>query len=248
MNPPRIRALLMAGLLLLASACAATEAREGDNDPLQGMNRFFFGVNHVVDSFLFKPVSGTYVAIVPKPARQGVTNFYYNLTYPGVFLNDFLQGKFHQGGNDFLRFLINSTIGIGGLLDVASSMGFERHEEDFGQTLAVWGAGDGPYLVLPLFGPTTVRDAPGIGVSAVTNPAFYIDNDGIIIPLTVIQAIDRRARGEKGLETIEKAVDPYIFMREAYRQHRQFLIYDGNPPQEEVLQGLEEDLQSLEDD
>jgi len=248
MNPPRIRAFLAAGLLLLASACATTESREGDNDPLQGMNRLFFGVNHLVDSFLFKPVAGAYVVVVPKPARQGVTNFYYNLTYPGVFLNDALQGKFHQSGNDFLRFLINSTIGIGGLLDVATGMGFERHDEDFGQTLAVWGVGDGPYLILPLFGPTTFRDAPGIGVSAVTNPAFYIDNDGIVIPLTVIQAIDRRARADQALETIDKAVDPYIFMREAYRQHRQFLIYDGNPPQEDITQGLEEDLEAVEDD
>ena len=149
-------------ILFVALACGVPACAK--------VNRFIYRANRVVDRVILRPVARGYEKIVPKTIRHGVSNFFDNLTYVNVILNDFLQGKFRRGTRDTARLVVNTTVGIGGVLDVAKKMGLEEHDEDFGQTLGVWGMGPGPYFVLPLLGPTTVRDAPGILFGAATNP------------------------------------------------------------------------------
>src|ERR1051326_3232981 len=165
---------------VLLAGCASTpnksDSTSDSYDPLQRANRPFERFNDELDKRLFKPVSDGYVTIVPKPVRKSVTNFFSNVSYLNTVLNDFLQGKGKQGFSDAGRFLVNTTVGIGGLFDPASSLGMPVHEEDFGQTLGVWGKSPGTYLVLPVAGPSSTRDVPGSAVSAVTNLLFYVSS------------------------------------------------------------------------
>jgi phospholipid-binding lipoprotein MlaA len=225
--------VMLAACLALVAGCATSQAAKEANDPLQPMNRAFFAFNDGLDRHVVEPVSKVYVKVTPEKVRSSVTNFFENVGYVNVVLNQFLQGKVHQGIRDTLRFVFNSTIGVGGLFDVASSMDLPRHEEDFGQTLAVWGVGEGPYLVLPVFGPSSFRDAPGLAVGAVTSGLFYVDNLAITIPLRVLEGVNTRTNLATAIKLQREALDPYVFTREAYRQRRRFLIYDGNPPLEE---------------
>jgi len=160
----------------MLTACASS----GNRDPWEGLNRFFFGLNKVLDSIIAQPLSELYVAIVPEPVRDVVRNFFDNLGYLNVIVNALLQGKFDQALEDSGRMLVNSTLGIAGLFDVATDLGLERHEEDFGQTLAVWGVEQGPYLVLPVLGPTTTRDVWSVPVVVGTNPLIYV-NFGVAV-------------------------------------------------------------------
>lgn len=225
-------------LLILASlaGCATTSPAEEAYDPLEGINRAVFAFNDAVDKAVLKPVADTYMDVVPQNIRTAVSNFFDNLGYINVIFNDFLQGKIVQGINDAGRFVLNSTLGIGGLFDPATELGLTRNEEDLGQTFGVWGFAEGLYLVLPLLGPTTLRDAPGFAFSAATNPLNYVGPNPpesyIFVPATSVNAIDQRARAKGAFELIDvAALDRYTFVREAYRQRRLFLIYDGNPPQ-----------------
>ncbi|MBT8421344.1 MAG: VacJ family lipoprotein, partial [Gammaproteobacteria bacterium] len=157
-------------LYVITNGCSATEIREeGSNDPLQGMNRVFYGINDVLDQAFVEPIAEAYVAYVPGRIRTSVSNFFDNLAYLGVVINDILQGKIEYAVKDTGRFVVNSTIGFGGIFDPATSMGLERHEEDFGQTLGVWGASEGSYLVLPALGPSSARDVPGVAMGFFTN-------------------------------------------------------------------------------
>jgi phospholipid-binding lipoprotein MlaA len=218
-------------VLTLLSGCATTPPGEEAYDPIEPFNRDAYRFNDSLDKTVLKPVASTYVDITPDPIRIAVSNFFDNIGYLNAVLNQFLQGKFREGGSDAGRFVINSTLGILGLFDVATPMGFPKHEEDFGQTLGVWGAGSGAYLMIPLLGPSTVRDAPGWPVTAVTNVLFYVSNPAVTVPLSILGVIDARARATGAFEFVEvAALDPYIFIREAYLQRRTFLIYDGNPP------------------
>lgn len=225
--------LIFIGLLLTMGGCATTQTAggEGNDDPIEPANRVFFNVNETLDKHLLKPVAETYVDITPAPVRKGITNFFNNLTYLNVILNSFLQGKFDQGVNDSLRFVFNSTLGIGGLFDVAGEdMGLPRNNEDFGQTLAVWGVDKGSYLYIPLFGPNTVRDSTDFVPSTLLNPFFYVTS-AALFPVSAINAINTRANLlEASNIRDEAAIDPYSFTREAHLQQREFLIYDGNPP------------------
>jgi len=182
-----------------------------------------------------------YTAAVPKPMRTAVSNFYDNATYLNTVLNDFLQGKGSQGFSDLFRFLINTTLGAGGLVDVASSMGLERHDEDFGQTLAVWGSGQGAYIVYPLMGPNSVRNTPDFITATATDPLFWLSftlAPVVTIPVTVLKYVDQRAQLLEASDMRDElALDPYVFTREAWRQNRQYLIYDGNPPKPEKSSG-----------
>lgn len=221
-------ALLVIGFL---SGCATTP--NGDNDPLEGANRVFYNINDALDRHFIQPVAETYVKYTPKPIRTGATNFFDNVGYLNVIINDFLQGKFRQGFADTGRFVINSTVGILGIFDVAQYWGLKRNDEDLGQTLGVWGAGEGAYLVLPLLGPNSVRDAPDLAMSGFTNLMFHLLDAGVTIPLTILNAINTRANFLEATRIRdEAALDPYIFTREAYRQRRINQIYDGNPPPE----------------
>jgi phospholipid-binding lipoprotein MlaA len=233
-------ALAFAGFL---TGCATTNGGNGNNDPAEPGNRIVYDINENLDKYFIKPVAEKYVEYTPKFMRTGITNFYDNLTYPNVMLNSFLQGKIRQGFVDLGRLTINTVCGVGGFFDLATKWGVPRHYEDFGQTLGVWGMGEVVYLVLPLKGPNSVRDAPDLATSTLINPFFYIVSP-ITIPVGILGALNERA---KHLETTrlrdEAALDPYTFTREAYRQKRTNDIYDGNPPG----QGLDEFIEGEEE-
>ena len=219
---------------LLLGGCATSGQQVDPTDPLEGFNRGVYGFNNGLDRALIGPIASAYVAVTPEPVRIGVTNFFVNAAYPGVVLNDLLQGKFGQAVEDTGHFLVNSTLGIFGLIDLATPLGMDRHKEDFGQSLGVWGAGEGAYLNLPVLGPNSMRDAPGIVVGAYTDVIFYVAESSVLWPLLVLKAVDTRARLDAAIKLRERsAIDPYVFTREAYRQHRTHLIYDGNPPLED---------------
>ena len=222
--------LILTGILLLATGCATTQNSEtvGDNDPLEPANRVMFNVTETLDKHLIKPIAKKYVDVTPVPVRTSVTNFFNNLGYLNVILNDFLQGKIHQGITDMLRFTYNSTFGIAGLFDVSTPIGMPHNVEDFGQTLATWGVDQGSYLYL--IAPTTTRDITDQVPSTLLNPFFYMT--GIIFaPISALSAVNTRANLLEATKIRdEAALDPYSFTREAYLQQREFLTYDGEPP------------------
>jgi len=223
--------VLWAGLL---TGCASAP---GKVDPWEQSNRFFYKMDDTLDKVALKPLADGYVKVVPLPARQCLGNAFDNLDYFNVILNDFLQGKGPQGWSDAGRMALNSTVGIAGLFDVASKVGLPSHENDFGLTLGKWGMEPGPYLVLPLFGPTTCRDAPGIGVAILCDPTTWL---GLPLkvwgPLYTVEAIDTRARAERELRFRNAAaIDPYVFTRDAYLQYRRGQIHEGQPPADQSL-------------
>jgi len=222
--------LLLLVLLLLLASCATVE---NAHDPLEGYNRGADQFNTLIDKVTLKPTAQGYGWVTPGPIRTMVSNFFDNSTYINVVLNDFLQGKGKQGGADFARFLLNTTLGIGGLFDPASSIGLSKHDEDLGQTLAVWGVGQGGYVVYPLFGPNSYRNTPDFVTATLTDVLFWVSLSAapeVTIPLTVLKAVDKRYRliAAANLRD-DMALDPYIFTREAWRQHREYLINDGHP-------------------
>ncbi len=241
------RVLLLASLLGL-SACgtlptgentppasaAAHRAAAGDTtrDPLEGFNRAMYTFNERFDKYFMKPVAKGYRAVLPSFVRTGIANFFDNLGEPIVVVNDLLQGKFRQGGSDLLRFIVNTTIGLGGLFDVASSMGLPKHFEDLGQTLAVWGVGEGPYLVLPILGPSNFRDGFGLVVDYYLYPPTHMEETSTRDKLSAANLVSRRAQLLDATDILEQAggQDPYVFVREFYRQRRRNQIYDGAPP------------------
>jgi phospholipid-binding lipoprotein MlaA len=206
-------------------------------DPWEDTNRFFHGFNDNLDKYLLKPVADGYVKIVPKEIRTGINNGFNNLTYGEVIVNDFLQGQWEQGFRDSGRMAINTTIGIAGIFDFATPMGLPAHDTDFGITLGKWGVEPGPYLVLPLVGPYTVRDTAGIPVRLVTSPLFWIQPELCIsIPLDILKLIDTRADLDRYLRFREEnALDPYIFTREAYLKHREHKVRGGKPAPDPTL-------------
>ncbi|MDP1707942.1 MAG: VacJ family lipoprotein [Gammaproteobacteria bacterium] len=232
MNPIHLAKLTpclgLAVAFTLLSGCAVNQHTDDKNDPLEGFNRAMYGFNETVDKALIKPLAVGYETAIPQPARTGVGNFFNNLAYPIVIINSFLQGKFEQGAEDLQRFIYNSTFGLAGLIDIATPMGLEANNEDFGQTFGYWGFGRGYYLVLPFFGPSTVRDGIGLYVDAQFDLLQHHSDVAERNQLWAIKIIDRRARflgAERVLEAA--ALDPYVFTREAYLQRRDSLIRDG---------------------
>jgi len=225
------RALLVLGLMTL-TACASS----ADNpDPLEDINRGVYAFNDFLDRNLLMPVAVGYTRVTPEPVQTGVNNFYSNLRYPLVTINQFLQGKVETGLQDSGRFLINSTLGIGGLFDPATGMGLPAHQEDFGQTLARWGVGSGPFLMVPLLGPATLRDGAGqLAHSNLTYLPLYVDNIPVRNSLIVLDFINTRARLLDSEEMISGG-DRYLFIRDAYLQRREFLISDGQSDDDPFL-------------
>lgn len=221
------RITFAAAAVFALSGCATTGTTTVDPaDPWEPANRTTYAINDALDRALLKPVSDLYLKL-PEGIRGSVRNFFDNAAYPGTVLNQLLQGKFTLAMEDSMRFVLNSTLGLAGLFDVSSGLGLERHEEDLGQTLAVWGMGEGIFVNYPFFGPSSIRDTPSLAADAMTNVLTYTP----LFPLTVLEIVDARANLDKAIELRdESAVDPYIFTREAYRQRRSFLIHDGNPP------------------
>jgi phospholipid-binding lipoprotein MlaA len=219
---------LLAALLL--AGCAAT-GETNPRDPWEGFNRKSYAFNDAVDRAVLKPVAQGYEKVVPAPAREGVNNFFGNLEDIGTSLNNILQGKPVEGINDFGRFIVNTTFGFFGLWDVATPLGLEKHYEDFGQTLGVWGVGSGPYLVIPLLGPSTARDAPAKAV----DPSWYysnaVDSNGVYWGLWSLDKVRERANLLKAEGVMaEAALDKYSFIRDSWLQRRRSQVYDGNPP------------------
>lgn len=246
----RFGGTLLALVLLATGGCATApdpsdqdayaEYRER-NDPLEPLNRVVFGFNQAFDAMLLKPLAEFYMLLTPPPIQDGIHNALTNLQAPVVFINDLLQGESSRAGTTASRFAINSTLGVGGLGDPATGLGFPYHDEDFGQTLGVWGLGEGPYLVLPVAGPSNVRDATGIAVdSLVFNPftwwARY--NDAVNAAwwgVAGMRAIDARAQYYNELNEIEKSsLDFYAAMRSLYRQRRQAEIRNGEPAPDDL--------------
>ena len=237
---PPVLALL---LTLLVSGCASMSAPEGaagnagynnPDDPWEGVNRRVFAFNETLDAWVLKPVAKAYDTVTPGPVRVGVANFFGNLGDVWGGVNNLLQGKPLDAASDLGRFSVNSTVGIAGLIDVATPLGLERHQEDFGQTLAVWGVGNGPYVVLPVLGPRTLRDTGGVVVDLAADVLNVVDPSATRYGLVGLRLIDTRAEllpAEKLVS--EAALDKYSYFRSAYLQRRQHLIFDGNPPRED---------------
>lgn len=245
----KLAALLLA---LFAFGCArapvpdTTTAADKTRDPMEACNRKMFVFNDDLDRWVMKPVADGYAKVTPAPARRCISNFFANIEMIQTIPNQFLQGKSHIGFQDTGRFVTNTTVGVVGLFDVARRWGMPPHEEDFGQTFAVWGMPEGPYLVVPLFGPMTARDAPGRLVSVALNLVLFGGmNEVARTSLSALETVDTRASADNDLDKVdEMAMDRYVFIREAYRQRREFLIHDGNPPVEDLLEDF--DLDSTE--
>ena len=220
---------------LLLAATVAGCATTGGNpaDPLEPFNRAMFGFNDAVDRAVIKPVAKGYRAVVPGIVRTGVSNFFSNLEDVWISVNNVLQGKFQDGFGDFGRVFINSTLGVAGIFDFASDMGIQKHNEDFGQTLGRWGVGSGAYLVLPILGPSTVRDGFGFLLDTKADPVFYIDGVRVHNSLYVTHKISDRTNLLDASSVVEEAaLDKYSFVRDYWLQRRRNLVYDGNPPRE----------------
>jgi phospholipid-binding lipoprotein MlaA len=236
MHPP-FRVLSLFLLVALLTACAGAGVREQalddeTHDPFEPFNRAMFTFNEKFDEWLLKPVARGYDFALPGFAKQGVGNFFSNLMQPSVAVNDLLQGKPAQSATDAGRFLLNSTVGVLGLFDVAKPAGLEPKDEDWGQTFAVWGIGHGPYFVWPIIGPRYLRDTFGWGLDWASSPVAHAHDPYTSWGARSLDIVDTRARllpAEKVLN-VAAGEDKYVFVREAYRQRRQSLIYDGNPP------------------
>jgi len=238
------RTVAVIAVLLMSAGCASTPGRTTTDDPWQGLNRGVYKFNDTLDRAALKPVARGYRKITPRWFRTGVGNFFANLAYPATFVNQFLQGKPARGAQDAGRFLLNSTLGLAGLIDVATPLGLQANDEDFGQTLAVWGVGSGPYLTMPFFGPSSIRDAPSRVFDYFLGPLEYMH-----VPWEVewglrgLDIVHSRSELLSLDATLEQAFDPYAFIRDAWAQQREYAIFDGNTPAETF-----EDEDFIEDD
>ena len=224
----RILLFLMLGFVIGISGCATTPKESiaiNNDDPYENFNRKVYGFNDKVDGYVAKPVADAYKQVTPDFVETGVSNFFNNLKSINVVLNDLLQAKFEQSGLDTSRFLMNSTLGMAGLFDVAKTVGLEQNDEDFEQTLAVWGVPQGSYLIIPFLGPVTSRGIPGAVFDAAANPATYVTP---VLPIQALSLINTRANAEGALKFIDEAsLDPYVFTRESFLQWRNHFATDG---------------------
>lgn len=220
-------ALVVAGLL---SGCASLG---NPKDPIEGFNRAMFAFNEGLDSAIIKPVATGYEAVLPSPVRTGVTNFFSNIEDVFIGVNNLLQGKLPEAVSDLGRVVINTTIGLLGVIDFASDAGLEKHDEDFGQTFGRWGVGNGAYVVIPVFGPRTARDTVGLVLDVAADPVANHEPARVRDLALVLRLVNDRANllpADKVVD--EAALDKYSYMRDAYLQRRRNLIHDGNPPRE----------------
>ena len=242
-----MRAAPLLCFALLVTGCAATPGRTVNDDRWEGFNRGVYKFNDTIDRAALKPVAKGYKKVTPSFVRTGVGNVLSNLEYPATIINQFLQGKLGLGLKDTGRFLLNTTLGVGGVFDVATPVGLEKNDEDFGQTLAVWGVPSGPFLNLPLFGPSSLRDAPSKAFDIAANPLQYTDLPwqaewgerviGVVHGRYALLPLD---------ETLQRTYDPYAFIRDAWVQQREFNIFDGNPPPETLEEEFMEEPEEPE--
>ncbi|ORU89849.1 MAG: ABC transporter [Cycloclasticus sp. symbiont of Poecilosclerida sp. M] len=219
--------------VIFLSGCASFSSHK-ENDPLEPVNRAMYTFNEKADEYVLEPVAKGYQAITPELVNNGITNFFRNLDDVVVFVNDLLQLKFNQAGSDGGRFVVNSTIGVLGFMDVATDMGMPKHNEDFGQTLGVYGIGTGPYIVLPILGPKTLRDTVGLYADTFVYPIVTLKGSEALWAIIGVKIVDTRADLITAKKVLDEAsLDPYEFMRSGYFQRREYLVYDGNPPLED---------------
>ncbi|GAB6047870.1 hypothetical protein JCM19379_16970 [Methyloparacoccus murrellii] len=256
---PSLASLLALSLL---AGCSSNATKKDERDPLENWNRGVQNFNDKLDDYVMKPVATGYKKVTPSVVDQGVTNFYNNVEDITVIGNDLLQFKLLQTGKDIGRFFVNSTVGLAGFVDVASKMNLAKHNEDFDQTLAVWGIPSGPYMVLPLLGPSTPRGLFGIAGDTAANPINWITpmagysmsgwhfTDWIVLGSGALRLTDQRADLLSASKIMDEAsVDRYEFIRNAYFQQRNFVIHDGHPPLDEELERqMDLDLEGLDND
>ena len=241
----KLKTALMTGLALLATACATTN--NDPRDPLESWNRGVQSFNDGLDDYVMKPVATGYKTITPQIVDQGVTNFFSNVDDIAVIANDLLQFKLLQTGMDTGRFLVNSAAGLGGLVDVASHLDLPKHNEDLDQTLGYWGIPSGPYVVLPLVGPSTPRGVVGLAGDTMSNPINWITPVAIPYGTGTLKTIDLRADHLADSKIVDQAsVDRYEFIRNAYFQDRDYKVHDGNPPPDAEDLQMEKEMDELE--
>jgi phospholipid-binding lipoprotein MlaA len=241
--PPAPDAQAAAPAEASAPARGAAPAKATNPDPLEKVNRATYAFNDALDRMLARPAAKAYRRVVPEPGRTAISNFVSNLEYPTTVLNSALQGKFKEAGQGTARFVVNATVGVAGLMDPATKMGLPRLDEDFGQTLGKWGVPSGPYLVLPGFGPSTLRDGPSRFVDRYTNGRHYIGNGSTEWALLAVDLVDTRAQLLAADAALESAFDPYALVRNAYLQRREYLVRDGVMPEEDYDDLYEEPLE-----
>ncbi len=231
----RTRLALVASAFVLATGCAVIPPDSGTSpiDPLETYNRHVFEFNERADRYVLKPVAEGYTNVVPEPVRNCVGNIFGNLADVGNALNNLLQGKPADAASDLCRVAINSTIGLLGCFDVARKAGLTKSNEDFGQTFGRWGVGPGPYFVLPLFGPSTIRDTFGRAADVYADPIHYVEDDAAQLGGQSLRVVDTRAQLLRAGQLLDgAALDKYRFIRDAYLQRRRNLVFDGNPPRD----------------
>jgi phospholipid-binding lipoprotein MlaA len=232
-----MRSILAALALVLLAGCATTA---GNPDPWEPMNRKVYAFNDAFDQALLKPVATGYKKVTPPPVQTGVNHFFDNIYDANTSLNQFLQGKPKEGFSDAARFVFNTVFGVFGLFDVATPLGLDKHEEDFGQTLGVWGVPAGPYVVIPFLGPSSARDAPAKLVDLQWYYPRWVDNDTLYWSLWVTDKVRTRANLLQAESVLNQAaLDKYTFLRDAWLQRRRSQVYDGHPPR--VKEDFEED-------
>lgn len=223
--------LLAACLAFAVSACASSETARQANDPFEPLNRDIYQFNESLDDLLIEPAARVYVGITPKPARTGVRNFMDNLNQPVVFANTLLQGDLKASAETAGRFVVNTVFGLAGFVDIASREGIPQHREDFGQTLAAWGVQEGPFIMLPVLGPSNLRDGIGLVADRYPHPLQWNEDysqSEWAWGLRGLNGIDRRARSQDAISSLEAAaIDPYVQIRSAYRQARERAIANG---------------------
>lgn len=250
--PSELRLSHSLALLLLVLAgsltgCASHDPLDENStyveyDPLEPFNRKVHSFNRAFDKVALGPLARGYRKITPTPVRRSISNFFSNLTAPRSALNNFLQGKPGRGFNELGRFLFNSTLGIGGLFDVAGAAGMERYDENFSQTLSVWGVPDGPYIVLPFLAPAMASDFLALPVDYYSDVLTYYDNSSVRDKVWGLRLIELRYRLLGADAILEESQDPYVTVREAFRQNRTFRIFDGNPPRDDEEEFYDDEM------
>ncbi|WP_424948034.1 MlaA family lipoprotein [Candidatus Spongiihabitans sp.] len=241
-------AMLLVFLLSLSTGCATTSSPPGAKDSFEAANRAILNFNLQSDRLVIKPIAQAYVRAAPDAVRASVSHFFSNLWQPMTVVNDVLQGKFGHAARDASRFLINTTLGIFGLFDPATEMNLPARREDFGQTLALWGVPSGPYLVLPFFGPSNLRDAAGLIPQVVYADAVARMDFPEIVYARTLRIVDARTRLLGADDLLDLQPDKYLFIRENYRQQRLDLIHDGTPPAAQAEDSQEQLIDQLLDD
>jgi phospholipid-binding lipoprotein MlaA len=225
------RILLLGVLALATTACASLPVggTRDKRDPFEPYNRAMYRANRAIDDKVSLPVTRAYVKVVPQPVRTSISRFLGNLAYPRTIVNNALQGKIRYAGSDVARFTVNTVLGLG-FFDPASRMGLDPHNEDFGQTLGRWGLPAGPYLMLPVLGPSTLRDSFGRVPDEYTTARHYIKNTAVRWGVTTIDVLDLRAGLLETEKLLRESQDEYAFLRNAWLQRRNYLVHDGNVP------------------